>query len=279
MIELRKDIVPSAEVIKKLQEFQDTIDAESGFAKKTAKAKAMFASKNTKANSTFNEVKKCLTQMCNSTKRCVYCEDSVADEVEHIYPKDLYPEKCFSWENYVYACGPCNGPKNNKFAIFKKSGNTFIEVNPPKGTAPAQPPEGESALINPRTESPLEFAILDLANSFKFYPLPNISARNKKKADYTFNEVLRLNHEEREPLRQARENAYSMYKARLFEYVTKATANAPVARLNKLKDNILKENHPTVWKEMQRYYQLNLLNGIDSELKQLFDKAPEALTW
>jgi hypothetical protein len=37
----------------------------------------------------------------------------VTDEAEHINPKDLYLERVFDWANYLYACGPCNGPKSN----------------------------------------------------------------------------------------------------------------------------------------------------------------------
>jgi len=278
MIELRQDIWPSDAAMAKLREFQSEIDVLGTFEERSAKAKAMFPKKNSRRNATFREVKRCLSQMCNSTRRCVYSEDSLGDEVEHIYPKDLYPGQCFKWENYVYACGPCNGPKNNKFAVFKNSDGEFIEVNPLGGMTATEPPEGESVLINPRIENPLDYVILDLQGTFKFYPLPGIDERSSRRADYTLNDVLRMNHEDREPLRQARENAYSMYKARLFHYVL-VKSNASPAVLTRLKENIIKENHPTVWKEMQRHYNEGFLDGFDPELKELFDIAPEALTW
>ncbi len=217
--------------------------------------------------------------MCNSTRRCVYCEDSIGDEVEHIYPKDIYPDKCFSWDNYVYACGPCNGPKNNKFAVFKSDDDSFVEVNPAKGTSATEPPKGEAALINPRVENPLKYAILDLSGTFKFYPLPGLSVKEKKKVEYTYNIVLRLNDAEREPLRQARENAFENYSSRLYKYVNKKNAGECNAVLEKIIEGIQKENHPTVWKEMQRFYNQNLLESVDTELKKLFDDAPEALSW
>jgi uncharacterized protein (TIGR02646 family) len=279
MIELRKDISPSEATLDKLKEFQDEIDKLNLFADKSAKAKDMFSKKNTKKNKQFQEIKKCLTEMCNSTRRCVYCEDSIGDEVEHIYPKDIYPEKCFSWDNYVYACGPCNGPKNNKFAVFKNDDGSFAEVNPPKGKPANEPPKGEGALINPRIENPLNYAILDLSGTFKFYPLPDLNQKDKKKMEYSYNEVLRLNNAEREPLRQARENAYENYSARLFKYVNKKNAGESQSVLEKIVEGIQKENHPTVWKEMQRYYNQNLLDSVDIELKELFDNAHEALNW
>lgn len=279
MIALRQDIHPSASVLKKLREFQDQVDAMPDFENQSKKAKDLFPKKNTKANRTFQAVKKSLTEMCNSTRRCVYCECSLGDEVEHIFPKDLFPEKCFDWNNYVYACGPCNGPKNNKFALFRTSDGEFVEVNPPKGTPASKPPDGEPVLINGRIENPLDFAILDLGGTFKFYPLPQLDKKGKKRVDYTYNEVLRLNDAEREPIRQARENAFGNYSSRLFKYVTLKNALADQDVLDKIIDGIKKENHPTVWKEMQRYYQLNKLDLVDLELKLLFDQAPEALQW
>ena len=280
MIALRQDISPSEANLKKLKKFQEDVDAEPSFKDQSVKAKAMFSSKNTKSNRVFQSVKKCLTEMCNSTRRCVYCECSLGDEVEHIYPKDLFPEKCFDWNNYVYACGPCNGPKNNKFALFKKTTGTFTEVNPPRGTAATKPPAGEAVMINPRIENPLEFAILDLNGTFKFYPIPGLSEKNNTRVDYTYNAVLRLNDQEREPIRQARENAFENYSSRLFKYVVKRKANASQADLDQIIDGIKKEAHPTVWKEMQRYFTWGKLGLIDPELEQLFvDAGPEALTW
>ena len=280
MIELRKDISPSSVTLNKLKKFQDAINAFSTFQEKSQKAKELFPKKNKKSNEVFQEVKKCLTEMCNSTRRCVYCECSLGDEVEHIFPKDLFPEKCFDWSNYVYACGPCNGPKNNKFAVYKKTDGAFVEVNPPNGTPSSKPPKGDAVLINSRIENPLDFAILDLSGTFKFYPLPSLDEKGKKRVEYTYNEVLRLNDSEREPIRQARQNAFGMYKARLFEYVTKLKAGQPKTILDKLIEGIKKEAHPTVWKEMQRYYKIDKLSLVDDELKKLFDDAgPEALTW
>ncbi|MBX3729546.1 MAG: hypothetical protein KF858_10215 [Candidatus Sumerlaeia bacterium] len=38
----------------------------------------------------------------------MYCEDSRATDIEHIRPKEHYPEVAFVWENYAYACNVCN---------------------------------------------------------------------------------------------------------------------------------------------------------------------------
>jgi len=215
--------------------------------------------------------------MCSGARRCVYCEDSVADEVEHIHPKDLYPNFCFHWDNYVYACGSCNGPKNNKFAIFKKDDGSFHIVNPPRRTKATEPAEGNDALINPRVEDPLDFCMLDLASTFKFVIIAKAGTNDALKADYTFNEVLRLN--EREFLRKARETAYTNYKSRLGYYTTQKLGGDTLDKLDDLIENLQQEAHPTVWKEMQRYHSKGILKSIDKDLDDLFIKSPEAIKW
>ncbi len=279
MIKLRDDVVPSEKTIKALEEFQKEINNLETFEEMSKKAKDIFPKKNIRKNPVFKEIKECITKMCNITRRCVYCEDNLADEVEHIYPKDLFPDKCFVWENYVYACGPCNGPKNNKFAIFNDEDGKFIELNPPKGTPASKPPTGKTAFINPREENPLEYCILDLAGTFQFVVFPDLSAEKKLKAEYTFNTVLKLNNSEREPIRQARENAYGNYKARLFQYVKSKIEGASAAKLQKMVTQLQGESHSTVWKEMQRYHREGILREVDEDLDNSFLVEPAALTW
>jgi uncharacterized protein (TIGR02646 family) len=278
MIQLPSNIAPSQDALNKLGEYQGTIDQLATFAEKSSKAKEIFSSRNKIGNPVFDQIKIKLTEMCSGARRCVYCEDSVADEVEHIRPKNLYPESCFTWENYVYACGACNGPKNDKFAVFRNSDGVFAEVNPPKGTPAVQPPQGEDALINPRTEDPMNYCMLDLTGTFMFVIIPEEGTKEHKRADYTFNTVLRLN-EQREYLRKARENAFGNYKARLFEYVKQKQQGVPQEKLEKMISGIKSESHPTVWKEMQRQYRKGILKKFDADLAALFDGAPEALGW
>jgi hypothetical protein len=66
----------------------------------------------------FERIRAVLCEMCFGPRRCVYCEDSASTQIEHVRPKSLYPEATFSWENLLPACSGCNGPKNNRFAIF-----------------------------------------------------------------------------------------------------------------------------------------------------------------
>src|SRR5262245_27436320 len=88
-----------------LAAYQAGVNRRQTYEDQVADAKAAFKRHNNKRNATFRVVRSTLTVMCAGARRCCYCEDSVADEIDHIMPKDLYPERTFIWENYIYACG------------------------------------------------------------------------------------------------------------------------------------------------------------------------------
>jgi uncharacterized protein (TIGR02646 family) len=269
MIRLRKVSLPP-EADTALQAWQRLVDARGGYEEQVAAAKAEFARRNTKNNKAFQHVKTALVKMCSGARRCVYCEDSFADEVEHIKPKDLYPGEVFSWRNYVYACGPCNGPKNNKFAVISAATKQLADVTRGRN-APVLPPErGAPALINPRWEDPLKFLELDLVDTFLFLPSKPSGTKDYVRAEYTIG-VLRLN--DREALRVARREAYGSYVARLDQYIKRRDAGTSKRGLTKLVRALKRMQHPTVWKEIKRQH------AYVPELKTLFTQAPEAKKW
>ncbi len=49
--------------------------------------------------------------------KCAFCEgipdETGYAEVEHFYPKSLYTERTFEWENLLYCCKQCNNKKLN----------------------------------------------------------------------------------------------------------------------------------------------------------------------
>jgi 5-methylcytosine-specific restriction endonuclease McrA len=130
-------------VATRLTAFQTQISSATSYAVAVSEAKRLFALRNTASNRTFRAVRAALASMCSGARRCCYCEDSCADEVEHIKPKDLYPHLVFVWENYVYACGPCNGPKNNKFRIFHPRAGTVLDISRKVGDPVRKPPNGD----------------------------------------------------------------------------------------------------------------------------------------
>ena len=269
MIQLPDMALPGETQIK-LAEYQQEIDAISDYKARVSRAKERFESLNRRGHSTFDTVKATLTQMCSGARRCCYCEDSAADEVEHIRPKSLYPELAFAWVNYLYACGPCNGPKNNRFAVFVDGTGQFTNVARRKGAPYVPPVSGQPVLIDPRVEDPAEYMELDLRNTFFFVPRAKPDTPSYKRARYTI-DTLQLN--VREHLPRARRSAYLDYLAHLRQYLQERTQGKPQGHLDSLAREIQTRQHPTVWMEMKRQHKQV------EELRPLFEAVPEALGW
>ncbi len=205
--------------------------------------------------------------MCWGHCRCVYCEDSLADEIEHFWPKDLYPDKVFAWENYLYACGPCNGPKGNAFAVLPTGSNVATSVARAKGDAIVQPLAGDAALLDPRCDDPLDYLELDIVETFVFRPRPGIGARAKERARYTI-ETLGLN--ARSAVIEARRTAYENLLTVLERVVSLVEQKRP---LDRVRTAVERTTHRSVWEEMKRQH------TRVPELTLPFSKAEVALTW
>jgi uncharacterized protein (TIGR02646 family) len=253
-----------------LQRYQAEVDAESEYERRVEIADVKFKAYNRKSNSVFEQIKDTLDAMCSGARRCMYCEDSAADEIEHHHPKNLYPELVFAWENYLYACGPCNGPKNNRFAVLTGRGQ-FVEIERERGKAVTRPPAGAAVLLDPRAEDPLDYLMLDIAgDTFRFVPIAEEGSPAARRAEYTI-DVLGLNR--RALLPRARREAYGSYRARIVEFGVKRDQGASKKELDLLIHAVRHMQHPTVLLEMRR--QRRLL----PELEKLFQDVPESLSW
>ncbi|MGV3604307.1 MAG: HNH endonuclease [Dyadobacter fermentans] len=243
----------------------------------------------------FADVKTVLIEMCVGVEICVYCEQNEATDIEHIYPKKLYPEKAFNWSNYVLACGKCNTHhKSDKFKIFNPEGSeTVQDVTPPRGVY-SQPNNDDALFINQRINDPMEYLELDLVNrQFIFTEKADAGTREFEIAKYT-KDLLGLN--TRASLVANRKNAAKFYLSRLERYVhaLNSTTFAQLAGaiddtehidvngdfdlekdrvLSSIKLDVLGFHHPTVWRELVRQRE-NL-----PKTKELFTHAPEALEW
>ena len=251
----------------KLAEYQAEVDAAGAYADRVALGKKNFESR--KSNATFQAVRATLMSMCNRTRGCMYCEDSVADEIEHVRPKDLYPEVVFVWDNYLYACGRCNRIKDNSFKVTTLSGQ-LIDVTRKRKAAVIPPTDGQAAFINPRFENPLNYLQLDLLGTFYFQPLAPVGTVDHDRADCTI-EILELN--DRDELIAARCEAFNAYRDRVDAYGNARDRGASVADLHRMSDSIQHMRHPTVWAEMKRQR-----DRVPS-LQSLFQRVPEALNW
>lgn len=274
MLRLTAAALP-ATIATQLWNWQIEVDGKPSFADRVAEAKSQFKAKNKATNPVFRVVREKLTEMHGDLIRCAYCEDSLADEVEHIYPKDVFPDRVFSWNNYTYACGPCNGPKNNKFSIFVASDGRELNVTPlhpkqrPKGWVRTPPPAGDPLLIDPRSEDPLEFLWLDLMGTCRIDPKGGLTTRNHRRAEFT-RDTLGLN---RAFLIRARRNALISSFGTFEKYASLKANGATGIELQPHIETIKTMVHRTVWKEMIR--QRNLIPSLDS----LFNANPEALSW
>ncbi len=170
------------EVQQQLAEWQAEVDSEADYAARVAAGKHLFEARNIRHNATFRQVRRTLTEMCAGARRCCYCEDSAADEVEHVRPKALYPQDVFHWPNYLYACGPCNGPKGSKHFVFPAGSSEAMDVSRPRNAPIVPPVAGDDALINPRREHGPDFLELDLIDTFRFLIRRRSSATHVRKS-------------------------------------------------------------------------------------------------
>jgi uncharacterized protein (TIGR02646 family) len=58
-----------------------------------------------------------LSRMAGTRERCMYCEDSRGTDVEHFWPKAVYPTKTFSWPNLLLACVRCQRGKGDRLPL------------------------------------------------------------------------------------------------------------------------------------------------------------------
>lgn len=230
--------------------------------------------------------------MCVGVEICNYCENNEATDVEHIYPKSLFPERAFRWDNYLLSCGTCNTKyKSDGFAVFDPANSeNLVEL------VREQPPlNNDGVFINPRLDNPTDFLFLDFL-TFRFTARLNISLRDQRRTEYTI-ALLKLN--DREALVAARRRAANYYFDRLERYVRvrdtqtmeeliqavpdphlvnqDESFNVEHERImDALRDEIKRCVHPTVWYEMkeQRQRQERL-----RKLNVLLTQAPEALDW
>lgn len=273
MRRVRKVDDPSKATEDALKVLQKEVDDAGDYAQRVAQAKSLWGSKTNRTvnKEAFAEIRERLAAACWGAERCNYCEDSRGDEIEHFRPKDLFPEVAFAWSNYLYACGSCNGPKNNQFAVFATPGSAVITEIARKKNDPVVPPiKGDAVLIDPRTEDPLDFLRLDLETLW-FQPRlggPTASRENER-AKYTI-KTLRLN--ERESLIQGRATTLILLKSALCVAAAKRLGLATFAN-TKSEQAVWNTPHRFVWEEMKRQ------RAQDQDLGRLFEIVPEALDW
>lgn len=260
--------------------WQSVVDDAPDYAEQVLTARALWDGKNNTnaGRDAVRRARSLLEQMCIGSTRCAYCEDSAADEIEHVYPKSFFPELAFCWTNYVFSCGPCNSPKGSKYGVLDELGNVQEIVRPRNGPI-LPPPAGAHALINPRLENPFDLIELDLGGAgldgkgllptYNFVPYLDADLLLQIRGSYTIR-ILNLN---REVVRKARENAFGSFRARIIEYAEKRDGGSSEEELVSLRSGLMNMPHLTVFYEMRRQ------SSYTPHLNDLFEMVPEALTW
>src|ERR1700679_2460550 len=123
--------LPQQELDKKtageLEKLQAEIDEMPDFAKRAEKAQSLWHSKGGKAGlEAFVTIGAELYKMCVFFGVCNYCEQSEANDIEHIFPKSFFPGFTFLWTNYLLACKQCNsGLKLDLCDVLDGDGNVI----------------------------------------------------------------------------------------------------------------------------------------------------------
>ena len=92
-------------------------------------------------------VKMQLQQMAGGRQRCMYCSDSAGTDIEHFWPKAVYPERMFLWLNMLLCCTGCGRDcKGSEFPLTN----------------------GKPALLDPTVDDPWEFLDFSPATGILF---------------------------------------------------------------------------------------------------------------
>jgi uncharacterized protein (TIGR02646 family) len=294
MLQLASNQTLTAATQAELTRLQTKINSKVSFADKAAKAQSLWESKNSANGSAvkkaaFIEIRKKLASMCVSVGICNYCEQSEANDIEHIYPKSFFPIFAFLWTNYLLACKQCNSAfKLDKCFVVDGSGTIHITV---RGQ---EPTHSTIAFINPRIENPADYMIMNTQN-FEFEILDGLSTTDYNKADKTI-EILALN--TRDTLIATR-RAAAIYFYQRIELLDRLLNVETIGQLHHLltpydayldnnktltqlkadiktgfKKDIRQHGHPSVWAAIKL-----VDSKVTPKWMTLFQQLPEVLTW
>jgi uncharacterized protein (TIGR02646 family) len=273
-----------------LEALQNRVDAENSFTTKTTKAQSLWKSKgNAAGKAAFVKIRETLEDMCVFVGLCNYCEQSEANDIEHIHPKSFFPQHTFEWNNYILACKQCNsGHKLDQGYVLNAQDELVALIRT------QEPPSNAIAFINIRIEDPQYFMMLN-PMTYKFDIFPHLSKPERNKAIATLR-ILELN--ERDTLIAARKSAARHYYEVLDRLVKMLSATTIdeikqlltpyddrfdlTIPLNDIKAELITNfkkyistyQHPSVWQTIKLIHA-----KTNRQWKSLFEKLPEALNW
>lgn len=284
----------SPAAIAYLKKQQTEINEQPSYEESIKKAKQFW--ENRKSNNTFKEIKAGLKEMAVAKKYCCYCESNEFSDIEHFYPKTLFPQKAFVWENYLYVCGLCNSKyKNDTFAIFTSNNSTsYTDITPSNPRIYQNPATTDAVLINPRKENPMDFLWLNIARGEYISNPFSENLKEDIRANYTidtlnlarFNEARKnkaqeflmimsnyLSIKRVSSLEALEEIAQECYLHEKIDFVFQNLQKDKAVILENFKQTIIQSPHSTVWEEIKRQ------RHTRKRWKYIFSQIPEALTW
>lgn len=125
----------SSRSIRKLTREQEQADRKQAEGTLRIEAEWNRARRNLPLREAFDALK----LMAGNRERCMYCGDSHGTDIEHHWPKAVYPERMFRWPNMLLCCTECGRIKGVQFPIV----------------------DGEPMLVDPSTDNPWEFLDFD----------------------------------------------------------------------------------------------------------------------
>jgi hypothetical protein len=113
------------------------------------KAQKLWDQEDTKV---FGEVRAALRAMAPGPELCGYCEHGVGRTVDHFWPKEKYPLRAFTWENFLPACFDCNTFKGAKFPRDARGAPLLVDpaVEDPREHLAFAPGTGQFAALTPK---------------------------------------------------------------------------------------------------------------------------------
>jgi len=129
-----------------------------------------------KSKEAFAEIRGTLREMAGGRNRCMYCEDNEGTDIEHFWPKSEYPNRAFSWSNYLLACAYCNSNfKRTKFPTTNGQPDLLDPTAEDPADAPSKhlrllPSNGKYNAIGPKGKPSIE--VFDLNGDVRGRKLP-----------------------------------------------------------------------------------------------------------
>lgn len=259
---------PPVATLESLKAWQAEVDAAGDHAARVKAAELTFARR--RAQAPFRPVLAALKSMCSGAQRCMYCEDSCGDEVEHHYPKAFYPGLVFAWENFLFACARCNRRKSTRFPLFSPSPPAVVELTRAGLGGAVPPPSGASVLLDPRKDDPLAYFRLDLRDTFTFRIVAPKGTPDHLRADFTLR-VLDLN--ERDELLRQRRTIYESHLSHLHRGAAARRDPERNQEFARIRDAVRGMSCGVVWLEMKRQ------RGEIAEVGAAFQEVPDAASW